>query len=165
MDNGFKARYVVFEKVYGDFTLDTIEFLAYDHYGAPAFSAFENVLLYVSADSGTYYHQKYMFNDVYKTKDGRWAGIYAEEDYEHQNNKRTKIKPAKIEFAGTVAYPAKMLDENGKAFLVPYPKTYFKRVGDSLIAVYGNYVEELFMLKRDGYLTAREIFKDGRLVR
>jgi hypothetical protein len=99
MDNGFKAKYAILKKIYGNFPQDTIEFVAYDHYGTPPFSKFKNALLYVSADSGTYYHQKYMYNDVYKTKDGRWAGTYAGGDYKHAYNKHTKIKPIKIDFA------------------------------------------------------------------
>lgn len=149
MDNGFKAKYTILKKVYGDFALDTIEFVAYDHYGLPPFSKFKNVLLYVSADSGMYYHQKYMYNDVYKTKDGRWAGTYAIDDYKHPYNKHTKIKPIKIDFAQRIAYPKN--DE--------YPKPYYKTIGDSTIAVYGNYVDELFALKKTGILTARELFK------
>jgi hypothetical protein len=149
MDNGFKAKYAILKKVYGDFPEATIEFVAYDHYGLPPFSKFKNVLLYVSADSGMYYHQKYMYNDVYKTKDGRWAGTYAADDYNHPYNKHTKIKPIKINFAKRVAYPAN--DE--------YPKPFFKTVRDSTIAIYGNYVEELFALKKTGILTARELFK------
>ena len=148
-DNGFKAKYLILKKVYGNFPQDTIEFVAYDHYGIPPFSKFKNVLLYVSADSGTYYHQKYMYNDVYKTKDGRWAGTYAIDDYKHPYNKHTKIKPLKIDFTERVAYP-----KNEE-----YPKPYFKTMGDSTIAIYGNYVEELFALKKTGILTARELFK------
>ena len=95
MDKGFKAKYAILEKVYGNFPYDTIEFVAYDHYGIPPFSKFKNVLLYVGADSGTYYHENYLYNDVYKTKSGRWAGSYAG-DYKHACNKHTKIKPVKI---------------------------------------------------------------------
>ncbi|GAB2813340.1 hypothetical protein GCM10027043_11290 [Ferruginibacter profundus] len=149
MDNGFKAKYAILKKVYGYFPEDTIEFVTYDHYGLPPFSKFKNVLLYVSADSGMYYHQKYIYNDVYKTKGGRWAGAYAKDDYEHPYNKRTKIKPVKIDFAKRVTYP-----KNDK-----YPKPYFKIIGDSTIAVYGNYVDELFTLKKTGILTSRELFK------
>ncbi len=149
MDNGFIAKYSILKKVYGSFAEDTIEFVAYDHYGVPPFSKFKNVLLYVSADSGVYYHQKYTYNDVYKTKDGHWAGTYAGDDYEHPYNKHTKIKPVKIDFAERVVYPAN--DE--------YPKPYFKTVGDSAIAIYGNYVEELFTLKKNGFLTARGLFE------
>ena len=148
-DNGFKAKYIILKKVFGNFPQDTIEFVAYDHYGMPSFSKFKNVLLYVSADSGIYYHQKYIYNDVYKTKDGRWAGTYESDDYKHPYNKHTIIKPIKIDFAERVAYLAN--DE--------YPKPFFKTVGDSSIAIYGNYIEELFALKKTGILTARELFK------
>ena len=165
MDNGFKAKYAVLKKVYGNFTADTIEFVAYDHYGTPSFSKFKNVLLYVSSDSGLYYHQKYMYNDVYKTKDGRWAGTYAWSDYEHEYNEHTKIKPVQIDFAQTLYYPAKVVDEEGRTLKRTFPKPYFRTVGDSAIAIYGNYIEDLFMLKRDGYLTARKIFKNGKLIK
>jgi hypothetical protein len=160
-DNGFKAKYVILKKIYGNFPEDTIEFVAYDHYGTPAFSKFRNVLLFVSADSGTYYHQKYMYNDVYKTKDGRWAGTYASGDYEHAYNKHTKIKPARIEFAEKVSFPTKAIDEEGQQLEFSYPKPYFKIVGDSAFAVYGNYVEDLVTLKKEGVLTARGLFEAG----
>jgi hypothetical protein len=164
-DYGFKAKYLILEKVFGDFLTDTIEFVAYDHSGIPPFSKFENVLLYVSADSGTYYQQKYMYNDVYKTADGRWAGTYVWDDYEHENNKRARIKPIKIEFAEPVFYPLKMINDEGYTFSRKLPKPYFKTVGDTAFALYGNYVKDLFILKRNGYLTAREIFKNGKLNR
>jgi len=159
MDNGFKAKYVILKKLYGNFPKDTIEFIAYDHYGTPLFSRFTNVLLYVSSDSGTYYHQKYLYNDVYKTKDGRWAGTYAGDDYGHAFNKRTKIKPIKIDFAKKVAYPIKWIDDEGRQLTFSYPAPYFKTIGDSAIAIYGNFAEELFSLKRTGVLTARGLFK------
>lgn len=159
LDNGFKAKYAILKKVYGSFPRDTIEFVAYDHYGTPAFSKFKNVLLFVSADSGTYYHQKYMYNDVYKTKDGRWAGTYASDDYEHAYNKHTKIKAVKIEFAENVSFPIKTVDEEGRQLEFSYPKPYFKTVGDSAFAVYGNYVEDLVTLKKEGVLTARGLFE------
>lgn len=159
MDNGFKAKYAILKKVYGDFPEDTIEFVAYDHYGTPPFSKFRNVLLYVSADSGIYYHQKYMYNDVYQTKDRRWAGTYAGDDYEHVYNKHTKIKPVKIDFTKTVVYPIKTTDDEGRQFTSTYPKPYFETVGDSTIAVYGNYVEALFALKKTGILTAIGLFE------
>ena len=158
-DNGFKAKYLVLQKIYGNFSQDTIEFVAYDHYGLPPFSKFKNVLLYVSADSGTYYHQKYMYNDVYKTKDGRWAGTYASNDYEHGYNRHTKIKPVKIEFAAKVSFPVKTVDERGNQLEFSYPNPYFKTVGDSAFAVYGNYAEDLVTLKKNGVLTSRGMFE------
>lgn len=159
MNNGFKAKYVILKKIYGDFSEDTIEFIAYDHYGTPFFSEFKNVLLYVSADSGTYYHETYMYNDVYKTGDGRWAGLYASSDYKHVYNKRTKIKPVQIDFTPKVILPLKKNDADGRPLVFWYPDPYFKTVGDSAVAIYGNYVEELFALKKTGVLTARGLFE------
>ena len=162
-DNGFIAKYLIKQKIFGHFSQDTIEFAAYDHYGIPAFSEFKNVLLFVSADSGFYYQQKYMYNDVYLTKEGKWAGTYAEEDYGHEYNKKTKVKPVIIDFAKEVFYPTKVMRPDSQVVTFNCPKPYFKTVGDKAIAVYGNYVDDLFILKRDGYLTAREIFKNGKL--
>ena len=159
MDIGFIAKYSIIKKVYGHFAADTIEFVAYDHYGTPAFSKFKNVLLYVSADSGMYYHQKYLYNDVYKTKDGRWAGPYAQEDYEDVYNKRTKIKPINIDFSEKAAYPTRIVDEQGKQQGFAYPEPYYKTKGDSAFIIYGNYIEELFSLKRTGVLTIRGLFE------
>lgn len=164
-DAGFNAKYLILQKVFGDFPSDTIEFVAYDHYGTPPFSKFDYVLLYVSADSGTYYHQKYMYNDVYKTKDGRWAGTYDRADYEHKYNKGTKVKPVKIEFEEPVLYPLKMVTEQGDTLTRKLLKPYFITMGDTALAVYGNYVEDLFILKRDGFLTARKIFNNATLIR
>lgn len=163
MDEGFKAKYLVVEKVFGNFSYDTIEFAAYDHYGIPPFSDYGDALLFVSADNGMYYHQKYQYNDVFATKDGQWAGSYAFDDYEHEYNKKTKIKPTKIEFAQPVYYHLTKITEQGDTIRRSLPKPYFKTVGDSAVAVYGNYVNDLFILKRDGVLTAREIFKKGKL--
>ncbi|MBS1663104.1 MAG: hypothetical protein JST68_18820 [Bacteroidetes bacterium] len=164
-DNGFKARYAVLEKVFGDFPEDTIEFVAYDHYGIPPFSESKNVLLYVSADSGTYFQQKYMYNNVYRTKDGRWAGTYDWDDYKHEYNKGTKIKPVKIEIVEPISFPLRKVNSHGDTLTLSMPHRYFRIIGDTAFAVYGNYVNDLFILKRDGYLTARGIFANGKLVK
>jgi len=158
MDGSFKAKYKILQRVYGNYPSDTIEFVAYDHYGIPAFSKYKNVLLFVSEYKGKYYHEKYQYNDVYKTKDGRWAGSYAEYDYGHSYNKNTTVKPEKIEFAEEVSYPTKIKDSDGKEIELSYPEPYFKIAGDKAIAVYGNYIEDLFKLKKEGVLTARELF-------
>lgn len=73
MDKGFKAKYKVLQKVFGEFASDTIEFIAYDHYGLPEFSKYQNVLLFVSEDSGHYYH-KSIYSTMFikqKTDDGQ----------------------------------------------------------------------------------------------
>ncbi len=46
----------------------------------------------------------------------------------------------------------------GEEYEVNYPEPYFKVVGDRAIAIYGNYIEELFRLKKENVLRARELF-------
>jgi hypothetical protein len=67
----FSAKYKVLQRVYGDYRKDIINFMAYDHYGEPAFSKYKNVLLFVVPGDSIYYHELYQFFDVYKTKNGR----------------------------------------------------------------------------------------------
>lgn len=158
VDLAYKARYKVLQKVFGHYKKDVIEFIAYDHYGTPAFSNYHHVLLFVAVYNKKYYHEKYIYNDVYLTKDGRWAGPYAARDYAHDYNQGTPIKPVKIAFANEVSYPITAQDSQGNTVSFMYPDPYYKIIGNKAIAVYGNYVEELFQLKRDGYLTARGFF-------
>jgi len=77
MDYGFRARYKVVKNIFNNLKTDTIEFLAYDHYGRPKFENHKNVILYISQnkEKGNYYHQKYQFNPVKWTKIGIWKGL------------------------------------------------------------------------------------------
>lgn len=80
LDNGFKIKYKVVKNVFNDLKTDTIEFVAYDHYGRPKFENYQNVILYISFNrkKGHYYHQKYQYDPVLKTKDGTWKGLNGE---------------------------------------------------------------------------------------
>lgn len=160
-DAGVKAKYLVLQRVYGYYDKDTIEFEAYDHYGRFPFAEYKNVLLYVSEYKGKQYQEKYMYDPVYKTSDGRWAGPYSRE-YGHVYNEHTTVKPEKIDFAEEVSMPVKVKDDIGIEHTIPYPEPYFKIAGDKAIAVYGNYVPELFQLKKEGVLSARELFRNDR---
>lgn len=156
MDRRFRAKYKILQKVYGTFKSDTIEFIAFDHYGVPAFSRYKHVMLFVSKVNGRLYHEKYQYFDVYKAKNGRWAGAYSVGEYEHKYNENTSIKPEWIDFVKQVSYNVKGRSSEDIQYLFPSP--YFKIVGHKAIAVWGNYVEELFELKKGGILKARGIF-------
>jgi hypothetical protein len=160
LDAAFKAKYRIIQRIYGNYLKDTIEFTVFDHRGTPDFLKFKNVLLFVSKFKGEYFHEKYQFNDVYMTKEGRWAGSYAGSDYGHSYNAQTKIKPEKINFIERVVYSTKIVYDSNQIFYIKYPEPYFKTAGDSAFAVYGNYVEDLFRLKKEGVLTARGLFGD-----
>jgi len=159
-DLGVIAKYKVLQRVYGNYDKDTISFEAYDHYGEPAFTKYKNVLMFVSEskeNKGHYYMEKYQYFDVYKTKNGRWASSYKASDYGHSYNEHTTVKPEKIDFLRTLEYPVK-ITVAGRPVELHYPQPYYEIKGDSAIALYGNYIEELFKLKRDGFLTARQLF-------
>jgi hypothetical protein len=157
---GYVARYKVLQQVYGYYPGDTIVFKAYDHYGAPRFANNINVLLFVSEDSGRYYHEKYQYFDVYKTTDGRWASPYARMDYTHPYNKNTAVRPEKISFAKEVSYPLNIKRNNKRELAFYYPAPYYKIKDGEAIAIYGNYLEDLFRLKKEGVLAARELFEN-----
>lgn len=75
IDSGYRCKYKIIKNVFNNPKVDTIDFEAYDHYGIPAFSKHETVLLYVSKSSkGKYFHQKYQFDYVEKNTDGSYYG-------------------------------------------------------------------------------------------
>ena len=93
MDNGFKNKYKVLKNVFNDLKTDTIEFVAYDHYGRPGFEYYKNVILYISLnkDKGHFYHQKYQYDPVEKTKDGTWKGLNGESIEKLFNEKKKRV--------------------------------------------------------------------------
>lgn len=156
-DPAVKAKYKVIQMLHGCYSYDTIEFEAYDHHGRFNFSKFNNVLLFVAIENGKLYHEKYMYTDVYKTKNGRWAGSYQYSDYHHDLNKNTKLKPEPISFIEEVSYEIPLWVPIEDA-IKGYPSPYFVLKDRKAIVIWGNYVEELFELKKKGYLKSRGIF-------
>ena len=93
MDSGFRNKYKVLKNVFNDLKTDTIEFVAYDHYGRPGFENYKNVILYISLnkEKGHYYHQKYQFDPVEKTKKGTWKGLNGESIEKLFNEKKNGV--------------------------------------------------------------------------
>jgi len=163
LDQRFLAKYRVLEPFRGTYKGTEIEFTVFDHYGIPPFSKYRHVLLYVELHDGHYYHSKYQYSPLYKTKSGKWAGPYATYDYQHEYNKRTTIRPEIIEFTEPVVFdiPSTLTANDVKAW---YPAPFYKIEGNKAIAEYGNYVDELFLLKQNGVLKARGDFQQKDLV-
>ena len=153
-DNAYLAKYKVIENVYNDYDQETIEFLAFDHYGFPPFAKHKNVLLFISEYKGKLYHEKYQFFDVNQTVDGRWASCgdpYRFDDYHRQ-----KFEPAVLEFNEPVAFDlGKLSPEKVKE---NYPEPFFKIEGNRAVCLMGAFVEDLFFVKRNGVLKARGLF-------
>lgn len=154
-DNAFKAKYRIIKNVYGSYPSEIIEFEVYDHYGKPAFSHFDHVLLYVSeGKDGKLYHEKYQYSAVYKTVNGRWAGTY-DREYKHAYNTDTSIKPEKIKFEKEVTFSINNYSKEEINNFFQEPFFQIDTSTSKATAVMGNYVEELFKLKLNGTLKAR----------
>jgi len=156
-DEQFLARYRVIEPYRGSYDGTEIEFKVYDHYGVPPFASFQHVLLFVELHDGKYYHAKYQFSPLFKTKDGRWAAPYDADDYGHEYNRQTAIKPEVIDFLNSVELDVSRYEKGDLEKW--FPKPYFRVKGGKAIAIYGNYVPELFLLKQNGVLKARGDFQ------
>lgn len=77
MDMGYRCKYLIIKNVFNNPKVDTIDFVAYDHYGTPNFSKYDTVLLYISkSTTGNYFfHQKYQFDYLEKNNDGEFYGF------------------------------------------------------------------------------------------
>lgn len=95
-DQRFEAKYQVLKNIFNELQTDTIEFIVYDHYGRPQFENYENVILYISFDKeeGNFYHQKYQFDPLKKTKNGNWKGLNGESIEKLFNEKKDRILAA-----------------------------------------------------------------------
>ena len=157
VDQQFIAKYRVLEKVYGNYDNELIEFNVFDHRGFPPFAKYEHALIYIVIHNGKYYHAKYMSSPLFETVDGKWAGPYDAHYYSYVNNNDTQIKPEIILFRKPVIFDiSHWKPSDVKKF---YPKPYYKIKGKQAVAVYGNYVPELFLLKQHGLLRARGHFQ------
>jgi hypothetical protein len=76
IDSGFSCKYLVIKNVYNLLEKDTVEFVAYDHYGRPDFEKSEYALLYISKSSkeNYYFHQKYQYDDLKLDADNNFYG-------------------------------------------------------------------------------------------
>lgn len=153
MDSKFKAEYKILEQKIGRFPKDTIKFTVYDHYGLPAFSKYENVLLFVSEYCGELYHEKYQYFELYKTVEGRWAS--PGDPYKYDGNHRKNLKAQNIQFVNTVWFDISEL--SAAIIKEQFPKPFYKIEGQKAIPVMGSYIDDLITVKKEGVLKARKI--------
>ena len=155
MDSKYRAEYKILANAYGRFPHDTIRFSAYDHYGTPAFSRPQVVLLFVSEYCQELIHQKYQYCPLYKTVDDKWAAPYAALDYANLPAK-SGIKPRPLTFREPVI--TEISSSADPAWVArTFPAPYYRVENNRAIAVYGNYVDELLELKKQTVLKARGV--------
>jgi len=149
MDSKFNATYKIVKNLYGDFKGDSIKFIAYDHYGVPAFSHHKYVMLFVSQYCGKLIHEKYQYFDVYPTVNGRWASPGDPKRFDSSDTSQIRLE--KIPF-GTLTFD-KIID--GIYNRMTFTEPYFKISGNCVEPIFGAYAEDLFEIKKNTVLKAR----------
>jgi hypothetical protein len=146
MDRTFKLKYKVIKNLYNNLKVDTIEFVAYDHYGEPDFAEYKNVILYISksTDSSYYFHQKYQYNEIHKTKSNEWIGLLNfGSAYRIKEGRKLNLKKIKLnESANTDLKHFSKLDI--KFF---FPKPFYKIKNNKAIPILGISIKDLIHYK------------------
>jgi len=156
LDERYEARYKIIKNVYGSYSKDTITFAVYDHYGTPAFSNYKYVMLFVSEYCGKLYHEKYQYFNVYLNSEGKWASPGDPYRFDGQVDNHT-VKGIPMTFSSDVSFDIKKFTYPGRQ--PKYEEPYFKIEKDRAIPVMGTLVDDLFLVKKQGVLNARKIFK------
>ena len=107
-----KAKYKVIDVICGNYNKDEITFIAYDHYGLPPFTEQENSILYINIEKDTFYHEMYLYDALYKTKEGEWATPYLFMNFYLTDSSAPKMPLRKIEFAEEVSFDIKGRSRN-----------------------------------------------------
>jgi hypothetical protein len=156
----FLAEYKILEKLCGDYIGDTIKFEVVNWFVDSSFKKNSHILVFLVKDKAgneNYWMRGYLYFDLFKTKDGQWASPYPSEYYsEYTSPETTTVRPRKIAFAQEVSFDLNGMNKMEIAHLFPAP--FYKMQGNKAIAVYGNYVEELLQLQKDGVLRAWGMF-------
>lgn len=158
LDSRTIAKYAVVSVIYGDYTKDTIQFTSYAH-SSPMeqnyipfkshYGQYEYCLLYLLEFEGEFIQMKYLFDDVYMTKEGRWASPLKPKGL-FNTVSPDSYAPINVDFIKPIEfeYENKFHEEMSKSFPAPY-----NTVKDGKITVtYGYYVEDLFKIRKAGRL-------------
>ncbi len=159
-DTMSKAHYKVLQVIHGQYTGETIEFKALDHWGIARFGKYDTVLLYVVMRRSwllqpRYVHEKYMAQPVYSTADGKWAGCVSP-------GYLKVIQQRNIQAEFMNFQPEVIIDVTDIPVIDRpkyYPQEFYKYQNNSVVCRKGLTIEKLFQIEREGTLKARGIFK------
>lgn len=141
MDNGFRCKYKILKNVFNNLPNDTVEFVAYDHYGTPGFAEKDTVILYLSKnkEEGHLFHQKYQYDDVFKDEKGNYFS-YPKFPGTRYTEFKDSIKGFKINLENEKYFLQNLSKETIKEY---YPKEFYKIKGDVAYPIKGIYLNEL----------------------
>lgn len=153
------AKYEVVQNIYNVFPKDTIQFTSYSHeilipqnyypYESK-FNKFDYSLLYVLEFPGEYIQVKYLFDDVYLTKEGKWASPLKPEGTVNYINPNESYHPKKINLITPIefTYDIRLKDKMKQLF----PESYNHLTNRKIRVTHGYYVEDLFKIRKTGWL-------------
>lgn len=141
MDGAFLCKYEVIKKMFNYLESDTVEFIAYDHYGTPGFAYKDTVALYLSKskDGSRYFHQKYQYDNVYKNKKGHY---YSYPKFNGSESSETIQRMTSFDKTfSNEKYDVSQL--NSDAVKKYYPKKFYKIENNFAIPIKGIYLNQL----------------------
>jgi hypothetical protein len=154
-DGEYFLRYEVLQVVCGSYQKKEISFSSYVHIGRPPFLDHEYGLVYVSKEGERWVQQKYLFQPVYPTADGRWAGCGDPYDGGYIHGSGVKAEP--IKFKPPVLFDIRNVPEFVRERKFPLPL--FRYENETAVCLMGNYPDALFRVMKEGFLTARGVFR------
>jgi hypothetical protein len=153
----YNARYEIIENLYGDYQNDTMKFVAYEHggNGDASFAEYENAILYVAEYCGKLIKLRYLDNEVYKAKNGKWATPFKKLNYRKLDSVKIK-QPEIIEFEKNLIYK---FDRRADSIWLErkYPKPYYQIKGAK--AIYGYYANDILEVMKKTILKSKGFFE------
>jgi hypothetical protein len=141
-----KARYKVLDMISGKDRSQEIDFVAFDHFGKPAFAKRSPVLIYLGINDMGYYQIRGVYAFVYPSKDGRWVYCNSEDAYFHEEIPaeflRNNLRPIELKWDEEVS-----IEIDGE-IKPKFPEAYFKRDQNSLVCHQAAYVEEIIPFQK-----------------
>jgi len=146
------AKYLILENIYGKFPKDTIEFSSYSHEVTiyKKFHDYEEVLLYVLKYCDNNEKVKYLYDEVYKTKNGKWATPLNYQRHLSKIDSTHYIKPKKIDFINQIIPNYKK--QHDKGIKKSFPELYNKTFNGETSIIYGYYPHDLFKIRQKNWL-------------
>jgi len=155
----YNARYKIIKNLYGDYQNDTMKFVAYEHggNGEASFAEYEYAILYVAEYCGKLIKLRYLDNEVYKAKNGKWATPFKKLNYRKLDSVKIK-QPEIIEFEKDLIFKfgrgadSLWIDRN-------YPKPYYQIKGVKARAIYGYYANDILEIMKKTILKSKGFFE------
>lgn len=156
----YKLKFKVVQNIYNKLEEKTVIFYSAAHLGMRELPTSDYSLLFLSNKNGQYNLIRFQFFDVYQTKDGRWAScgdpFYSDEQF--KDSLKTTIPVGKLNYKKPVTFKVNPSLDSAKVKEV-FPEPYFKVEGQTATGLMGSYVDDLFIIKKEGVLKKLGYFK------